>query len=663
MGNYPPPYPPPGPPYGGDWKYQRRILKEQARAQRDIAKAQREAYRYQSRGLRRSSILGPILLITLGILFLLVQTGRLESHRLWDWYGRFWPFLLVGAGVVMLLEWAFDQYVQSDPDHPRYRRRLGGGVFMLLLLLGITGIVFSEARLHVNGDKWFYGWNFDQDNLDEFLGDKHESDQSIADAFPAGDSFSVDNPRGDVTVSGTSDDNYIHITVHKEIYTSSDSEAATKAQRLSPVLTTNGGMMTFTVPALDGARADLTIKVPTAASTTVTANHGDVRVNSIKAPVAVTANHGDINLSAITGSVTTHINNGDSSISAHSITGPITISGHGRDTTLSDLTGPAVVDGDFFGTSHFEHVRGSVKFHTSHIDLQLARLDGELEVDSNADLTASEAVGPLTISTGNRNITLERVSGDVSVTNRNGSVDLTSAPPLGNVTIQNRNGSVSVTVPERSNFFVQADTKNGDVDNDFSIATSGDDSDKSFSGTVGKGGPALHITTSQGDIDLKKASVMPLPPLPPPPPPLRPGAPIDIRGANGSSVTVDKNGVRIISKSDGTTVSIGTDGAHVNSNPDGSSDFTASDGTHLTTKADGTRVYVGKDGTRFVTNSDGSKSYRGSDGTRITVSSDGTKVGIGPDNKVLSDSDIDRRLSQAENEVRQAAQQRNGQHR
>ena len=66
MGNYPPPpYPPPaGPPYGGDWKYQRRILREQARAQRDMLRAQREVYRYQTRSMRRSSILGPLVLIT-----------------------------------------------------------------------------------------------------------------------------------------------------------------------------------------------------------------------------------------------------------------------------------------------------------------------------------------------------------------------------------------------------------------------------------------------------------------------------------------------------------------------------------------------------------------------------------------------------------------------
>jgi DUF4097 and DUF4098 domain-containing protein YvlB len=516
MGTYPPPpNTPPGPPYGGDWRYQRQVLKQQARAQRDMIKAQRDAYRYQLRGMRRSSILGPFLLISLGILFLLVQTGHLAGQRLWDWYGRFWPLLLVGAGIIMLLEWAYDQYIQSDPTQPHYRRRLGGGVFTLLLILIITGVIFNGVR-EGGHSKMFDGMNITQDNWDEFLGDKHESDQNLTQSFPTGGTFSVDNPRGDVTVSGTSDDNQIHVAVHKQVYTRSDSDADSKAQRLSPTFSTSGSTVTLKVPALEGARADLIITVPPTAATTVTANHGDVHVSSLKSAVFVTANHGDIELSAITGAIMAHINNGDSSFSAHSVTGPIFLEGHGRDTTLSDLSGPVAISGDFFGTSHFEHIRGPIKFHTSRTDFQLARLDGEIEI--GPDLSVSEAVGPLTLTTGNRNVTLERVAGDISVTNRNGSVDVTGAPPLGNLTVQNRNGSVDVTVPEQSSFTVQADTTNGDVDNDFSLATEGNDTHKNFGGMVGKGGPTLRITTSQGDISLKKAAIQPLPPMPPAPP-------------------------------------------------------------------------------------------------------------------------------------------------
>jgi hypothetical protein len=152
--------------------------------------------------------------------------------------------------------------------------------------------------------------------------------------------------------------------------------------------------------------------------------------------------------------------------------------------------------------------------------MQLGRLDGEADISNNADLSASEAVGPLTISTRSRNITLDRIAGNVSVTNRNGFVNVTSAPPLGNVTIENRNGSVTLTVPEHSSFSVDAETTNGELDNDFSLPTQGSDTHKNFTGTIGTSGPTLRITTSQGDVALKKSAILPLPPTPPEPPKL-----------------------------------------------------------------------------------------------------------------------------------------------
>jgi DUF4097 and DUF4098 domain-containing protein YvlB len=484
-------------------------------------RAQREAYRYQARSMRRSSILGPLVLISVGVIFLLIQTGHIQAYHFWEWYGRFWPLLLVGAGIVMLLEWAYDQYAQSDSTQPRYRRRIGGGVFTLLLLLALTGLIFSGARAGGHS-RLFDGLNLNQDNIDEFLGDKHESDQSLSQAFPANADLNVDNPRGNVIISGTSDDNQIHVAVHKEVYTRSDSDADSKAQRLNPNLNVNGNSISLSLPAMDGARADLTITVPAAASPTVMANHGDVKINAIKGTVNVTANHGDVELSAITGPITARINNGNNDISAHSVTGAITIEGHAHDTTLSDLSGPVTIRGEFFGDTHFEHIRGPIKFHTSRTDFQLGRLDGEVEIGNHAELTASNAVGPVTLTTYSRNITLDRIAGDVFVTNKNGSVDVTSAPPLSNVTIENRNGSVSVTVPEQSSFAYQFDASNGDIQSDFSQIEIPDGGlqKKTLSGTVGNGGPLLRLATTQGDVSVKKGSIMPLPPTPPTPPKL-----------------------------------------------------------------------------------------------------------------------------------------------
>lgn len=541
MAGYPPPYSPSTPPYGVDPRSQKRTLRDQARMQRDAIRAQRDMYRAQMRSLRRSSIVGPLLVILVGVVFLLVQIGRLPVGLLWSWYGRWWPLLLVGIGIIRLAEWAFDQASQRDlpANAPRPRRVMGGGVVALLVLLGGAGLMLSAVHNHAE-DFFGHGFTINQDNLDEFLGDKHESDQTVTHSCPDGCSVSIDNPRGDVTVAGTSDDGQVHVVAHKQVFTRTDSEADTKAQQFSPKLDAIEKNITIGMPSVEGARADLTVTLPPATALSVTANRGDVHVNSLRSPISITANHGDVDLSAITGPASAHINNGDSSFEARSVTGPLAIEGRGKDLTLSDLSGPLSMSGEFFGTTHLEHVRGVIRFHTSRTDLQLARLDGEVEISPNADLSADQILGPVTLNTRNRNITLERVSGDLTVTNRNGSIDVTAAAPIGNLTLENRNGTVNVTMPTDAGFVVQAETTNGDLEDDFSLTKSGGENHPSLAGTVNKGGPLVRISTTQGDVSLKKGSIAPLPPLPPSPPKLTSVPSFkdeDLRGFAGKQAT------------------------------------------------------------------------------------------------------------------------------
>ena len=265
-------------------------------------------------------------------------------------------------------------------------------------------------------------------------------------------------------------------------------------------------------------------------------------ITSIKAPVTATANHGDIELSAITGPATAHINGGGSSISAHSVDGDISIQGHAEDITLADITGPVSINGEFFGTTHLEHINGPVHFHTSRTDFQLARLDGEVEISPDSNLSADQALGPVVLTTRDRTIRLDRIAGDVAVTNRNGTIDLIAAPTLGNITLEDRNGTIKATMPEHAGFTIQASTTNGSIDSsDFfkttsttsatdtraatpqeivanHLTNSGTENSKNLSGVVGAGGPTVRITTTNGDISLLKADVQPLSPAPPAPP-------------------------------------------------------------------------------------------------------------------------------------------------
>jgi hypothetical protein len=517
MAGYPPPYPPPPgqrfPQTKEDWKFQRRAMRDQARAQREMLKAQRDAYRAQARGLRRGSIVGPILVISVGVIFLLVQMGKIASPTVWNFYGHWWPLLLIGAGVIVLLEWGFDQFIHRDPTHPYARRSLGGGVVWLLILFGIVGLC-AEGTI---GGSTPFNLHFNGSDFDQLMGDKHESDQTLAQPFPASGSLRVDNPRGDVTISGTSDDNQIHIILHKEIYSRSDDDAANKAQRLTPNLSPDGNGLQLSLPAMDGARADLIVTVPATSSNTVNANHGDVHLSGLRGPVNITANHGDVELSAVTGPVTAHLENGDSDFSAHSVTGSLSLEGKAKDVTIADINGDVRMQGDFFGDTQLEHIRGAFRFHSSRTDFQLARLDGQASF-SDDDLSADQALGPVVLTTRNRNITLDRISGDVTVTNKNGKVDVTSAPPLGNISVENRNGEVSVTLPDQASFNVHADTTDADIENDFALPVLSQDTHKSLTGTVGKGNATVRISTTQEGVSLKRASIQPLPPLPPPAP-------------------------------------------------------------------------------------------------------------------------------------------------
>ena len=525
MAGYPPPYPPPpNQPFGYDAKQQAKLarmqIKAQVRAQKAAFRSQRDLYRYQNRANRRSSILAPLIILAVGVVVLLMRLGRIPAGEFGDWYSRWWPILLVGAGVVLVAEWAFDQMPRPDGT-PYVRRGVGGGAVFLLILLALTGASFQGFRNH--HDIFSKGIVFNGDDFSEFFGEKHEMTSVSDTPFSAGSTLTIDNPHGNVTVVGKSGDNQIHITVNKQIYSSSDSDADAKGAQFNPQIDTSGSTVHISMPALNGAMADLDITVPETADTTVTANHGDVAISGIHAPVNITANHGDVEINSIIGAVTTHINNHDTTFAAHNITGNISVQGHADDMTVTDVTGQTTLEGEFYGDTHFERLRGPVSFHTSRTQLNLVRLDGELNISPHSDLTGDQIVGPAVLKTRSRNVTFDRITGDVDVTNSDGSVDLTGAQPLGNVSVENKNGEVNITVPEHANFSVEAETKGGEISNDLNLKSTESDNRAFVAGTVGHGGPKIIVHTTHLDIGIHEKEVAPLvapaPPAPPPPAP------------------------------------------------------------------------------------------------------------------------------------------------
>jgi len=513
---------PPGPPFGYDPRDQRRWYRDQARAQKAAWKAERMHMRWQMRSMRRGSILGPVVLISVGVIVLLVQTGRIDRNTFFTVYAHWWPMLLVAAGLIVLAEWALDQFQMRDPEKPQYRRSVGGGVILMLLFLVFIGVLVDAGlAFHRNGEGLIlHGLNFDEDSWQAFFGDKHEYDQTLDLAASAGGTLAVSNQRGDVTVTGTSDDGRIHIMEHKVVYASSDSEAEDRAQQMAPKTETNGSETRISIHGVDGGHADLTITVPADSIANVNVDRGDIQVSSIKGAVNATTNRGSVELGAITGPAAVDINNGGASLRAHDLASGLTFRGRAADVTLADIAGPVALDGDIFGTTQIERINGSVHFHTSRTNLQFVRLDGEFAIHG-PDVSVDRAQGPLVIVTNNHNLSFDRVAGDISISNSNGTVELSAAPVLGNITVQNKNGSVKTTLPEHSGFVVQATTTRGEIDSNVAFASGGQQehlserrNEKTLEGVVGTtaDAPTVHIRTVNGDISIMKGDVQPLTP-------------------------------------------------------------------------------------------------------------------------------------------------------
>ena len=334
--------------------------KQAARVQRDQWKAQMRAqkdyYKTYWRGWHRPSFVGPLILLSFGIIALLMETGKLDAVEFWGWYARWWPLLLIVMGGLLLAEHFLDW------NRPWGGRRSMGGIVWLVILMVCLGWVSREGHL-MGPFSWGFGGDDNGDNFWNWMGAEHDNDVQIDQALTAAKpSVTINDPQGDITITASTD-NQMHLRAHEMVHRDSDSEAQKIFTQLKPRVDASGGGAVITVPEKQGARVDLTLELPAAAFATVTAGHGDVTADGLNGGVQVTANHGEVKLEDIGGDAQGHIDHGD--FSAHNVQGRVLVDGHGDDVTLSEIQGPVTINGDFFGDIHLEQIGADIHYHSS----------------------------------------------------------------------------------------------------------------------------------------------------------------------------------------------------------------------------------------------------------------------------------------------------------
>lgn len=504
---------PPYPPY--DPKAQYRAYREQQkaawRAQKEAWKAQHQAWRANYRGAfgpRVPSMVGPILLVAIGVIALLVQTGHLGASDFWNWYSRWWPMLLIGAGVLLLAEWMLDMRREVPI-------RRGGGFIGILVLVAIVGLAASGWRHAWGPFRAQFGDDGD-DFFNSFGAPEHDQDQTVQTAqLPPNASIEIQNPRGEVDVTA-GDGNTIQVETHEVAYANSDDDARKIFSSEAAHLTVSGSTVLVNSEGNQSGRVNLSITVPKTAHVSLNSGKGDVTAAGLGNGLTISSVDGTTHLNSIAGAVQVHFNKSRQDFSVHQLDGDLTTDGTSNDVTLTEIKGRVSINGEIFGEVHMENIGGPINLRTSITDLEVASLPGDLTLDSD-DLRVVESRGSVRVVTHSKDIDLSQIAGDVYVENRDGRI---AVEPAGNHNIEAKDnrGDIEISLPSNASCTVNGHTRNGDIVSEFSLATSGDEN-KSLAGRIGSGEAHITLNTENGDLRVKRVNT------PPPAPPAQPAAP------------------------------------------------------------------------------------------------------------------------------------------
>jgi hypothetical protein len=140
----------------------------------------------------------------------------------------------------------------------------------------------------------------------------------------------------------------------------------------------------------------------------------------------------------------------------------------------------------------------------------------EIFVPQNTDLTLKAYNGGISISDvrgqihfegHNGGVHLRRLAGDVTGSTVNGGVDVELAGTMWDgrqLEVSTTNGGVSVAMPSLYSAHIQAETRAGGVQSDFPVALEANARPHRVDFNVGAGGPLIHITTTNGRVNLKR---------------------------------------------------------------------------------------------------------------------------------------------------------------
>jgi DUF4097 and DUF4098 domain-containing protein YvlB len=465
-------------------------------------------------------------LIAVGGLFL-YQNFNPVIHP-WQIIAKFWPILIIFWGLSKLIDYVQAQAHPETAPPPLF----SGSEVILLLLILVLGTLVSRLVLR-SWREWpgAVGINVDDEDFAGLFLNSFTYTKTVSQAVKPQPHLVLVNRRGDIDVSGGKRSD-VEAVVKETIRAENDAEAKKLSDQLKYEIVEEAGQYQFrsnldSLP--NGGRAvrlDLTLRLPAMASTDVTAERGDISLEGLQGDQTLTASHGDLRLSQVQGLVRVHKSGGLAEI--RDVKGNVELEGRGHDVEISGVTGAVTVNGEYPGTVQFRNIAQTLRFTSSRTDLTVQKLKGQLNMEMGS-LEASDVEGPFEISTREKDISLTGFKHSVKIANTNGSINLrTAVPPTHPIDVDSKKGEIELTLPPNSSFVIEATSRHGEVESDFSAPTlhiTKEGETPSITGSYGKGGPNIRLMTAYGTVRIAREGGVAPPKAPrPPPPPAEPSS-------------------------------------------------------------------------------------------------------------------------------------------
>jgi hypothetical protein len=249
---------------------------------------------------------------------------------------------------------------------------------------------------------------------------------------------------------------------------------------------------------------------------------GRVFVETVTGDVLVRNEYSPVDIRDITGKVT--VSDTDSSISVDKVTKEVIIDGPGCEVTAREISQSCKVIASHKRVQ-ISQIDSNLNLDTKYASVSVKEIKGNLDIASNSDrltldgiggyvkiraegsgVHADALVGPVEIFTNRKDVTVNNFENACKITNEYGDVTLSTGKlGKGELSVKNRNGSIDLFLPEDAAFQIDATARNGRVDSDFGglESTQGPGEVGLLKGKLKAGGPKIVLETEYSNIHLR----------------------------------------------------------------------------------------------------------------------------------------------------------------